>query len=78
MGEVSPPGATLLTYLLNRIEHSLLSKIGLSAAECEDIIYGDERITEEIADSLEKANLGNAKFWNNRQKDYDNYLEKRQ
>jgi addiction module HigA family antidote len=72
---VSIPGKTLLETLtsLGMTQTELAERIGRTPKHISGIITGKERILPETAIQLERALGVPAGFWNNRQRDYDEF-----
>lgn len=77
---VSPPGETLLETLQEReiSINELAAKIGISELAIAEIIRGQAPITAEIALQLEQILAIPARFWQNRERHYREYLGRSQ
>jgi plasmid maintenance system antidote protein VapI len=82
----SPPGDTINDMILEKIGQSassvdelamLASRLGLSDANFRLLIDGDLPITGELAEKLEQALGGSARFWMTREEQYRALLAKR-
>jgi len=75
---VSPPGETLSDILdsINMSQASLSERTGRPRKTINEIIKGKTRITPETALQLEKVLGIPASFWNNREKQYREFLAK--
>jgi addiction module HigA family antidote len=66
------PGQVLLSWMISE----LADKSSVGRSKLEDIIWKNERLTEEDAAGLEKAFGVEKSFWLNLQKNYDDWLDK--
>ncbi len=76
---VSPPGESLAETLesLAMSPAALAKKMGLPVRTVNDIINGKRAVTPEIALQLEKVLRIPARFWNNRERLYREFLSKK-
>lgn len=77
---VSPPGETLLETLQEReiSINELAAKAGISESAIAEILSGQAAITPEIALQLEEILGIPARFWQNRERHYREYLARSQ